>query len=155
FDLPIVIQDKMFADDGSLVFDPLNHDGFLGDTYVINGKVQPFFNVQQRRYRFRFLNGSPARFYELFVTNSRGVPAPMAAIATEGGLLDHAIVLTHFPLSPAERIEVIVDFSQFKKGDEVFLENRLAQDDGRGPRGTFENPEIRPSGTRLVKFVVG
>ena len=57
FDIPIVIQDKTFAPDGSLVFDQFNHGGFLGDKFVLNGKIQPFLHVHRRRYRLRFLNG--------------------------------------------------------------------------------------------------
>jgi FtsP/CotA-like multicopper oxidase with cupredoxin domain len=156
FDIPLVVQDKVFAPDGSLVFDPFNHDGFLGDTFLVNGKIQPFVSVNQRRYRLRFLNGSGARIYSLFLTNSKGEPFPMRVIATEGGLLSHAQQpVTNFMMAPAERYEVIVDFSMFKEGEEVFVENRLAQDEGRGPNGTFEEPEILPSGTRILKFIVG
>jgi FtsP/CotA-like multicopper oxidase with cupredoxin domain len=80
----------------------------------------------------------------------------MRVIATEGGLLSHAQQpVTNFMMAPAERYEVIVDFSMFKEGEEVFVENRLAQDEGRGPNGTFEEPEILPSGTRILKFIVG
>ena len=88
-DVPLLIQDKMFAHDASLVFDPFNTDGFLGDKYLVNGKIQPFFEVQRRRYRFRFLNGSVARFYQMFLTNAAGMTFPMALVATEGGLLSY------------------------------------------------------------------
>jgi FtsP/CotA-like multicopper oxidase with cupredoxin domain len=154
FDIPLVVQDKVFAPDGSLVFDQFNHDGFLGDTFLVNGKIQPFASVSRRRYRFRFLNGSGARIYSLFLTNAKGTPQPMSVIATEGGMLSHAQQpVTSFMMAPAERYEVIVDFSKLD-GNEFYVENRLAQDEGRGPRGTFEEPEILPSGTRILKFVV-
>jgi len=155
FDIPLVVQDKIFAPDGSLVFDQFNHDGFLGDTFLVNGKVQPFLEVSRRRYRFRFLNGSNARIYALFLTNAKGQPQPMSVIATEGGMLSHAQQpVTSFMMAPAERYEVIVDFNKLD-GNEFFIENRLAQDEGRGPRGTFEEPEILPSGTRILKIIVG
>src|SRR5438093_1438037 len=67
FDIPIVIQDKLFDQDGRLVFDTFDHNGFLGDKFVLNGKIQPFLRVKRRKYRFRFLNGSNARFYQLFL----------------------------------------------------------------------------------------
>src|SRR5206468_666460 len=69
FDIPIVIQDKLFDQDGRLVFDTFDHNGFLGDKFVLNGKIQPFLRVKRRKYRFRFLNGSNARFYQLFLRN--------------------------------------------------------------------------------------
>ncbi len=155
FDVPMVIQDRLLAPDASLVFDPFNHDGILGDKYVVNGKIQPFLEVQGHRYRFRFLNGSNARFYQLFLTNAAGKHFPWTLIATEGGLLDHAIQVDSLLISPAERFEVVVDFSLFSPGEKLYLENRLAQDDGRGPKGTFEQPETLPNGTRLVEFRVG
>ena len=80
----------------------------------------------------------------------------MSIIATEGGLLSQTQpTVTSFMIAPAERYEVIVDFSMFKEGEEVFIENRLSQDEGRGPNGTYEEPDILPSGTRLLKFIVG
>jgi FtsP/CotA-like multicopper oxidase with cupredoxin domain len=156
FDVPLVIQDRMFAPDGSLVFDPFNHDGFLGDKFVVNGKIQPYLNVQGRKYRFRFLNGSNARFYQIFLTNSAGKPFPMTMIATDGGLTSRPLPNTgSFMIAPAERYEVIVDFSDFQPGETVYFENRLAQDEGRGPKGDFERPELLAAGTRLLQFRVG
>ena len=157
YDIPIVIQDKTFAPDGSLVFDPLNSDGFLGDKFLVNGKIQPFFNAKRRRYRFRFLNGSGARIHQIFLTNSAGKPLPFTIIATEGGLLDHAMTAESFLLAPAERYEVIIDFndSNMSGESEFYFENRLAQDEGRGPKGTFEQPETLAAGTRLMKINVG
>jgi len=155
FDVPMVIQDKTFAADASLVFDPFNHDGLLGDKFLVNGKIQPYLDVQGHRYRFRFLNGSNARFYELFLTNAAGKHFPWTVIATEGGLLDHAVSVDSLLISPALRFDVIVDFSLFPQGEKLYLENRLVQDEGRGPKGTFEQPETVASGVRLVEFRVG
>jgi FtsP/CotA-like multicopper oxidase with cupredoxin domain len=156
FDVPLVIQDRMFAPDGSLVFDPFNHDGFLGDKFVVNGKIQPYLNVQGRKYRFRFLNGSNARFYQMFLTNSAGKSFPMTMIGTDGGLTSRPLPNTgSFMIAPAERYEVIVDFSAFQPGETVYFENRLVQDEGRGPKGTFEEPELTTAGTRMLQFRVG
>ena len=60
FDIPLVLQDRRFARDGSLVFDPADQDGFLGDKFAVNGAIQPKFRVKRRKYRFRFLDGSNA-----------------------------------------------------------------------------------------------
>src|SRR5262249_181385 len=87
FDIPLVFQDKRFNRDGSLWFDPLDHDGFIGDKSLVNGAVQPYLEVECRRYRFRFLNASNARIYQFFLTNDLGQTFPMTQIATEGGLL--------------------------------------------------------------------
>src|SRR5712691_601951 len=72
FDMPLVLQDKTFDVDGSLIFDQFNQDGFLGDTELVNGKVQPKTVVKRRKYRIRLLNGAGARVYTLFLTNDKG-----------------------------------------------------------------------------------
>lgn len=149
FDIPIVVQDKSFASDGSLVYDVFNHNGFLGDKFLMNGAIQPFLRVKRRKYRFRFLDGSNARFYELFLSAANGQTFPMDQIATEGGLLSVPLRgIQSFRLAPAVRVEVVIDFSRFSPGDEVFIENRLEQKDGRRPG------EILQRGPQLLKFIV-
>ena len=54
---------------GQATFDIFDTDGHLGDKYLVNGKVQPFFNVSKRRYRLRLLDKGPSRYYQLFLTN--------------------------------------------------------------------------------------
>src|SRR5207245_1074837 len=61
FDIPMVFQDKLFDQNGFLVYNSFDHDGFLGDKFLVNGLIQPCFRVARRKYRFRFLNGSNAR----------------------------------------------------------------------------------------------
>ena len=54
----------------------LGFDGLVGDKFLVNGMIQPFLNVQPRRYRFRMLDTGPSRFYEFFLTNLQRA-APM------------------------------------------------------------------------------
>jgi len=110
--------------------------------------------VKQRKYRFRFINGSNARIYQLFLTDESGKSYPMTQIATEGGLLSHPVPWPSFMLAMAERIEVVIDFSQFSLGTTLYIENRLAQDNGRGPGGDFDHPDLVTPGTRLLQFKV-
>ncbi|TFZ02524.1 bilirubin oxidase [Ramlibacter henchirensis] len=155
FDVPLVLQEKTFNANGQLVYDVFNTDGFLGQNYLVNGMVQPYLAVKRRKYRFRVLNGSNARIYHLFLADRNGRTYPMTQIATEGGLLSRPVRRPSFLLAMAERVEVVIDFNEFPfpQFSEVYLVNRAAQDDGRGPRGTFERPELF-SGTRLLKFVL-
>src|SRR5437016_2048726 len=150
FDIPLVLQDKRVDSFGRLIYDPLDHDRFLGDTFLVNGAVQPYLaNVQRRKYRFRFLNGSNARFYRIFLTNSSGQTFPMDQIATEGGLLAAPIRnIQSFQIAPAERVEVVVNFKDFPDKTNLFLENRLAQDDGRKPG------DVLSRGTQLLQLRV-
>ncbi|MEQ1804779.1 MAG: multicopper oxidase domain-containing protein [Burkholderiaceae bacterium] len=157
FDIPMVVQEKTFGPNGELVYDVFNQDGFLGEQYLVNGMVQPYLPVKRRKYRFRFLNGSNARIYQLFLVDKNGRSYPMTQIATEGGLLSRALVRPSFMLSMAERVEMVIDFSAFPypQFSELYLENRLVQVDGRGPKGTFEKPELAPRGTQILKFQLG
>jgi FtsP/CotA-like multicopper oxidase with cupredoxin domain len=137
FDVPLVVSDKVFDEDGRLFFDLFNLDGVLGDKFVVNGKIQPFFQVHPRRYRFRVLDAGPSRFYKFFLTdlNSPGTTLPFWQISNDGNLLPKPIQVTNVLLSVAERADIIIDFSQLA-GRSIVLENRLEQDDGRGPSGT-------------------
>src|SRR5262249_44952366 len=71
YDNEVVLQDRRLNADGTIFFDPLNHYGHLGDIFVANGKAQPFFEVERRKYRFRFLNGSNSRILELRLSNDQ------------------------------------------------------------------------------------
>jgi FtsP/CotA-like multicopper oxidase with cupredoxin domain len=150
FDIPLLFQDKSFDAKGQLIFDPFNDDGFLGDQFLVNGKIQPYLNVQRRKYRFRCLNGSNARVYQLFLSKTVNGPTfPFHHIATEGGLLTTPFLRNNdgFRLAPAERVEVVIDFTQFQVGDKAYVENRLEQTDGRRPDGLGK-------GTQLLEFRV-
>ena len=149
FDIPLVLQDKRFNRDGSLWYNSFDHDGFIGDKFLVNGVIQPYHEVRRRKYRFRVLNGSNSRIYRLYLTNALGQTFPMTQIATEGGLLSFPIPnVQSFMVAPAERVEVIVDFGDalFDGQQTLFFENRLAQDEGRKPDG------IVSRGTQLLRF---
>ena len=135
FDIPLSFADRVYdPTSGELVFDLFNLDGILGDKFLVNGKIQPFFNVQPRRYRFRMLDTGPSRFYEFFLTNlnNLGATNPYYLIGTDGNLLPHPIQVQSVRIGPAERVDVIVDFSKFA-GQTLYLENRLNQLNGQGP----------------------
>ena len=143
FDIGLVLQDRLFDRNGRLVYNTFDHDGFIGDKFCVNGLIQPFLQVAARKYRFRILNGSNARVYQLSLSNGQ----PFIAIATDSTLLEHPVTVQSFRLAPAERVEVIVDFTS-RFGQDIFLVNRLQQTDGRKPDGL-----VSP-GTQLLKFVV-
>jgi FtsP/CotA-like multicopper oxidase with cupredoxin domain len=147
FDLALVLQDRVLNADGSLFFDPLNHDGFLGDVFCVNGKAQPFVSVRRRQYRLRVLNGSNARFYMLRLSTG----APFLAVGVDSALLPTAVQVQSVLLAPAERVDLIADF---RNVSEVFLENIVIQNDGRGPGGKSSRPDVRIPGVPLLKFVV-
>ena len=127
FDVPLLLQSKFFNADGSLNFPPGDRpetapgEGVLGDTVLVNGAAWPFMNVQRRKYRFRFLNGSNAREFLLALSTSQ----PFLQIGTEGGLLPGPVTQPTIHITPAERYEVVIDFSIYPGGTNVVLQNRL------------------------------
>ncbi|MFL5450380.1 MAG: hypothetical protein ACJ78V_00590 [Myxococcales bacterium] len=95
---------------GQLFFDIFDTDGFLGDVMVVNGAYKPFFEVERRKYRFRLLNGGPARFYKFALSDS----SPFQQIANDGNLMARPIQLTQTDeLGVAERYDIVVDFSRW------------------------------------------
>jgi FtsP/CotA-like multicopper oxidase with cupredoxin domain len=139
FDIPLAFADKVYdPTTGLLAFDLFNLDGILGDKFLVNGKIQPFFNVQPRRYRFRLLDTGPSRFYQFFLTdlNNLGATNPFWVIANDGNLLPVPVQVQSVRIGVAERVDIIIDFSQFA-GKTIYLENRLNQLNGQGPVDEF------------------
>jgi FtsP/CotA-like multicopper oxidase with cupredoxin domain len=134
-DIPLAFTDKVYdPQTGQLVFDLFNLDGILGDKFLVNGVIQPFLNVEPRRYRFRMLDPGPSRFYEFFLTdlNNLSQANPYWLIGTDGNLIPHPIQVQSVRIGPAERVDVIIDFRNFA-GKTIYLENRLLQLSGQGP----------------------
>jgi FtsP/CotA-like multicopper oxidase with cupredoxin domain len=100
---------------------PIWNPEFFGNMMLVNGRTWPFLDVQQRRYRFRILNGCNARFL-ILKFNPSGGTVTVHQIGAEGGFLPAPVdVTTGILMSPAERADVIVDFTN-ASGD-VILEN--------------------------------
>jgi len=112
YEIPLVVQDRQFNSDGTLLYPTSDIPGvtwigeYFGDVMLVNGKVWPFLHVEPRLYRFRILNGCNARILNLDVGG-----APMWQIGAEGGLWDEPVPVTQLVLAPAERADVLVDFS--------------------------------------------
>jgi spore coat protein A, manganese oxidase len=128
YEVPLVIQDRSFRTDGSLKFDtegplpdihPYWTPEFFGNTIMVNGKVWPNFDVQKHQYRFRVLNGSNARFYDLKFSNGMS----FTQIGTDGGYLHSPVSLTNLVIAPGERADILVDFSQVAAGEKIKLQN--------------------------------
>ena len=123
-EIPLVIQDKSFNDDGSLSYPPEWEPEFFGDTAVVNGVVFPYLSVDRGVYRFRVVNGSNARFYRLaFKVKATGAQLPFLQIGTDGGLLNAPVPLATLLLAPGERADLLVDFRGLPAGSLVDLTN--------------------------------
>jgi FtsP/CotA-like multicopper oxidase with cupredoxin domain len=143
-DIGLALQDQRFNADGTLFYDFLDHNGRLGDVFTVNGVVQPKHKVERRKYRFRFLNASNARIYEIRLSTRQ----KMCIIGTDTWQLPRAIEVESFQIAQGQRHDVIIDFRDAP--DEVYLENILVQTDGRGAK------EVDPTKERdlLLKFEV-
>lgn len=158
FEIPLVIQDKSFLEDGSLFYpasvdsDELPPDfpnpsitpGFSGDFIVVNGKVWPYLEVERRKYRFRILNASNERFYRIRLSSGQ----PFIQIGSDGGLLHRPVCTDEITIAPAERVDVIIDFSKYKAGAQIEMTN-----DAPTPFDFGEPPDPNTTG-RIMQFRV-
>ena len=107
-DVPLIIQDKAIQADGSLDFFPLDPVILRKGPYIcVNGAISPTLETHAQLIRFRILNGSCARVYNLGFSDNR----PFWQIASDGGFLPSPLPMDRLVLSPAERAEIVVDFS--------------------------------------------
>ena len=124
-DIPIVIQDKKFDEQGRFLYTPNEEEevnGYLGDTVLVNLTPRPYLNAATRIYRFRILNGSNARIYRLAFTRG-GFQLVYAVIGTDGGLLERPYPVKEAFLAPGERLDVLLDLSSVTVGDAVTLQS--------------------------------
>jgi FtsP/CotA-like multicopper oxidase with cupredoxin domain len=182
YEIPIAIQDRSFNADGSLFypenraffeglepgqlqipFKPDPVDGALSDvppiwnpeffanTMVVNGRTWPFLEVERRRYRFRFLNGSQSRFLILRLEDG----GTFWQIGAEGGFLPAPVALSELLVAPAERADVIVDFSNAPTGTRIKLLN-VGPDEpfGGGVPGVDFEPSDPDTTGQVMEFRV-
>jgi spore coat protein A len=181
YELGLAIQDRMFTEDGQLFypstdpdiepgFDPLPAGPsaiaeFFGDFILVNGNAWPYLNVEPRKYRLRLLNGSDSRFYVLEFRDDvlAGTAQPFLQIGTDLGLLEYPVPLERVLLGPGERADVVVDFSAFADGAELYLRNFGPDEPFKGfnPDGTISDGEggvadpADPATTgQIMKFIV-
>ncbi|MDB5931298.1 MAG: hypothetical protein JWR60_3005, partial [Polaromonas sp.] len=128
YDINIMLSDKATNRDGQLAFDIFNFDGFLGDLMMVNLAYKPYLYVERRKYRFRFLNASVARFFKLSLSNG----APMIQIGNDGNLLPRAVQLSQLDeMGIAERFDIVIDFSSYTDGTKIHMVNLAEHNDGR------------------------
>ncbi|MDB5793168.1 MAG: bilirubin oxidase [Massilia sp.] len=129
YDIPLLLQDRKFDSGGNLVYEQFDPEGFLGNHFLVNGKVQPYFRVEGRKYRFRLLNGSMARWFEMVLADEGNRFHNFTFIGSDGNLLERPLTLQKILLSMAERADIIIDFSKYPPGTKLYLLNRLEQND--------------------------
>ncbi|WP_197714593.1 multicopper oxidase family protein [Nitrosomonas supralitoralis] len=151
YEIPLIIQDKSFNKDGSLFYpdnraffeglkqsklkipfipeptidgeqsdvSPIFNPEFFGNTMVVNGKTWPYLEVEKRRYRFRILNASDSRFLILKMSNNH----KFWVIGNDGGFLAAPVKLDKLLIAPAERFDIIINFTKIPAGTKITLQN--------------------------------
>lgn len=147
YEVELVIQDRMFTSDGELFYpsdppvpgapDPSVHAEFFGDIMLVNGMAWPVLEVEPREYRFRMLNGSDSRFYDLSLMSPDGVP--FYQIGSDTGLLDQPAERYQMLLAPGERLDMVVDFSDPRLSGHTLILRNMAK--APFPSGQPANPQ--------------
>ncbi len=178
YEIPIAIQDRAFNADGSLFYpdtraffdeiegpfipdgdvSPIWNPEFFGNAMMVNGHTWPFHPVEQRRYRFRVLNGCDSRF---LILDFDAIPqVEVWQIGNEGGFLAAPVNLTaghanRLLMAPAERADVIVDFTNVPAGNYVLRNAGPDAPFGGGvPGEDFEVADTATTG-QIMRFNVG
>jgi spore coat protein A, manganese oxidase len=140
YEVPLVIQDRMFRSDGSFDYPPNPFTQrawapeFFGDVATVNGKAWPDLPVDRGTYRFRVYNGSNARFYNLKIVDPLGDALVFFQIGSDGGLLNAPVKLNKLLLGPGERADLVVDFAALPPGAVLTLVNDARTPFPNGPR---------------------
>jgi FtsP/CotA-like multicopper oxidase with cupredoxin domain len=183
FEVPLAIQDRSFHPDGSLAYplsreafdgivgpylpkttgdghggiSPIWNPEFFGDTIIVNGATWPYLEVEQRRYRFRVLNGCQSR---ALILDFGGIPAvEVCQIGNEGGFLPRAVDLSanhlgRVPLGPAERADLVVDFARVPVGEHLLQNIGPDEPFGGGTAGEDFEPADPSTTGQILQFRV-
>jgi spore coat protein A, manganese oxidase len=141
YEIPLLLYDRLFTREGQLLY-PVSPDPkspwipeLNGNAILVNGKLFPYLEVEPRKYRFRLLNASNSRIFHLALFNQtsfnqtsphQSSPSgsaenvPFHQIGTDQGLLSAPVSLTHLEIAPAERADLIIDFSEHR-GSQLML----------------------------------
>ena len=120
YEIPIVIQDRLFDEQNQLIYVRSKHQrmsGFYGNRILVNGRPDVKIDVASRAYRLRILNGSNARIYKLAWDDG----TPITVIGVDGGLLEQPEVKTYVMLAPGERLDIWADFSGRNAGSQLVM----------------------------------
>jgi spore coat protein A, manganese oxidase len=123
-EIPLVICDRFLRKDGQLDY-PASGTAdapwvpeVFGDIMLVNGKAFPYLEVEPRKYRFRVLNASNGRFYNLGLSNGQ----EFQQIGTDQGLLPAPVPIKTLILAPGERADLVIDFREHA-GEQIVLNN--------------------------------
>jgi spore coat protein A, manganese oxidase len=128
YDIPLIIQDKKFDRNGQLIFDDRRQRSAYGDVILVNGTPFPRLKVKRRKYRFRVLNASPSRTYQLVLSTAENTLTrdnSFHVISTDAGLLEQRVTMTSprdlLRIGVGERYGIVIDFKDYPSGSQLYL----------------------------------
>jgi spore coat protein A, manganese oxidase len=122
YEIPLIIFDRMFDRESQLYYPVSGNPAspwiteFFGNVILVNGKIFPYLEVEPRKYRFRVLNAANGRFFHLSLANQQR----FHQIGTDTGLLPAPLELQSLLIAPAERADLVIDFSDHA-GEAIIL----------------------------------
>jgi spore coat protein A len=151
YEIPLLLYDRSFTPDGQLYYPNPPDEGawaqeFLGDAMVVNGKIQPFHDVEPRKYRLRIANTANSRFFSLSLSNGQS----FHVIGSDQGLLAAPVQMQRLVLSPAERADLIVDFGGQGGSSIVLTSDGLDLLQFRISEASVEDRSTLPATLRVV-----
>jgi spore coat protein A len=162
YELPLILYDRLLTHEGQLLY-PVSPDPqspwvpeIFGNAILVNGKLFPYLEVEPRKYRLRVLNGSNARFYNLSVVeNALDNPnqVPFQQIGTDQGLLSTPVSLTNLEIAPAERADLVIDFSQHRGAQLILKSDAFVVMQFRVSSQKVDDPSSLPSVLRRVERI--
>lgn len=156
YDTYLSFNDRVYFPNGVSWYDSNSHNGYIGNVESVNLKAYPTMKVEARKYRFRLHDASTARWRQFRLSDN----SSFLRIGNDAFLFPKPQRTQSVLLGPGKRADIIVDFSKYRPGTKIYLENILLQTEGRGPTGTMEDAAVTtiigtPSFThQLMQFEV-
>jgi FtsP/CotA-like multicopper oxidase with cupredoxin domain len=151
FDLPLVVFDRSFRTDGSIFMNSTGNNPsihpqwqpeYFGDAIIVNGKAWPHMTVRRRKYRFRIINASNARFFKFFFTDG----LEFIHVASDSVYNEQPVMVDEILLAPSEIADVVVDFSKSKSNSTI-----LAND---APYPYPSGDPVNEANGKVMKFTI-
>jgi bilirubin oxidase len=153
-DLVLMLADKQIGHDNAIAYRD-GADDWIGNRALVNWSPEPTATLRPGLHRLRLLNASNARLLRPALLHE-GAPLPMTLIGTDGGLLDRAQTIEDLFLAPAQRADVLVDFSSLPPGANLVLRSldytAMENEDESGPLAAdmmADHPGAAPMGAPL------
>ncbi|GAA0166106.1 oxidase [Lithospermum erythrorhizon] len=151
FEHTLMVFDRSFREDGSIYMNATGNNPsihpqwqpeYFGDAIIVNGKAWPFMKVKRRKYRFRIINASNARFFRFYLTNN----LTFIHVASDSAYNERPVILKELLLSPSEIADVIIDFAKSKSETAI-----LAND---APYPYPSGDPVNESNDKVMKFII-